>query len=129
MEQNIQGEDNLKQFRDTHYYVSTNGEIYRKVDSDYIKMKRQTNKDGYLQIGLYENKKQKQFLVHRLVGECFIPNPENKPEINHDDGNKLNNHISNLLWSTRNENSKHAYDTKLNLGTLGEINGMAKLTK
>ena len=67
--------------------------------------------------------------VHRLVAEHFIPNPQNKPQVNHKDGNKLNNHIDNLEWVTNQENMTHAckkglYDKNK---AKGEINGNSKL--
>jgi hypothetical protein len=52
--------------------------------------------------------------IHRIVAKAFIENPENKPDVNHLDGNKGNNQASNLQWSTKSENSKHAYDLGLN---------------
>lgn len=64
----------------------------------------------YYTVGLWdkENKKMKRLRIHRLVCEAFIPNPENKPEVNHIDGDKLNNNVSNLEWVTSEENNKHA---------------------
>ena len=69
---------------------------------------KQNNVSGYKFIGLYKGGKLYQFYVHRLVAQAFIPNPENKPEVNHIDGDKSNNHVSNLEWCTRIENQHHA---------------------
>lgn len=59
-------------------------------------LKPVTNKYGYLKVGLWKNGKVKNFLVHRLVAEAFLPNPENLPCVNHKDENKLNNNVNNL---------------------------------
>jgi len=60
--------------------------------------------DGYLKVGFCKDKKRKHFRIHRLVAEAFIPNPENKPEVEHRDCNRKNNHFTNLRWATRSEN-------------------------
>lgn len=57
--------------------------------------------------------------IHQLVAKHFIPNPENKPTVNHKDGNKHNNCVNNLEWATYSENIKHAYNTGLNPSTKG----------
>lgn len=64
---------------------------------------------GYMHIALCRFGKNKTFKIHRLKAIAFIPNPENKPCINHIDGNKLNNDIYNLEWCTHSENHKHAF--------------------
>lgn len=71
------------------------------------------NSKKYWRIGIQINNKQKHFAVHRLVATAFIPNPNNLPQINHIDGNKDNNHISNLEWCDNSYNQKHACDNGL----------------
>ena len=63
---------------------------------------------GYDFVCLRKNDRDKNFSVHRLVAEAFIPNPNNLPEVNHIDGNKQNNFVDNLEWCTRSDNLKHA---------------------
>lgn len=72
-------------------------------------MKFSMDRKGYWIVGLRKNKSQKMWKVHRLVAIAFIPNPENKLQVNHKDTNKLNNHVDNLEWSTSGENMQHAH--------------------
>lgn len=67
-------------------------------------------KVGYRQVKLRLNKKTKTHYVHRLVANTFILNLESKPQVNHKDGNKINNNIDNLEWVTHSENLQHSYD-------------------
>ena len=62
---------------------------------------------GYLSVALYKKGTRKDYKLHRLVAEAFIPNPENKPEINHKDENKANNEVINLEWCTHKYNSNY----------------------
>ena len=94
------------------YDVSSNGGIYSRKRN--IVMKVQTDGWGYPRVSLLNNGHKSTKYVHRLVADAFIKNPLNKPEINHIDGNKLNNRIDNLEWVTRSENEIHAFKTKLN---------------
>lgn len=64
---------------------------------------------GYRHVHLCKNGKRENFLTHRLVAVHFIPNPENKPEVNHIDSDPSNNHVDNLEWVTASENMKHHY--------------------
>lgn len=68
---------------------------------------------GYKKVKLWKNGKSKNMLIHRMVALKYIPNPDNKPQVNHIDGNKLNNNVSNLEWCTREENMQHAYKHNL----------------
>lgn len=65
---------------------------------------------GYYSIDLYKNNKRKTFLFHRLVAETFIPKIKGKEYVNHKNGNKLDNSLSNLEWCTQKENVQHSFD-------------------
>lgn len=89
------------------YIVTSTGEVYSTKYRKSRRLVTHINRGGYERVGLCRNGKQRQMLVHRLVAETFIKNPENKPYINHKDENKLNNDVSNLEWCTSAENNKH----------------------
>ena len=90
-----------------NYEISNYGNC-RKKDSEQ-NLKPHLNSAGYVRYGLSKNGKTKMFFAHRLVAKAFLKNPENKPQVNHKDNNKLNNHISNLEYCTQNENIKQQY--------------------
>ena len=100
------------------YKVSNLGRIYssygqNKETCKLPILRGSISSHGYRIVGLTKNKHVKSFFIHRLVAKAFIPNPENKPDINHIDGNKENNNINNLEWCTKSENTKHAHVTGL----------------
>lgn len=111
------------------YQVSTFGRIKRlsrktinegllgknkELQLKEIILKPSTITKGYKGITLTKGKKRYPKKVHRLVAEAFIPNPNNKPQINHIDCNKSNNNVNNLEWCTNSENQKHAFKNGLN---------------
>jgi hypothetical protein len=133
----------MEQFRDIlgyegFYQVSNLGTV-RSLDRTYVGkggslyplkgiiMKQKSDRYGYMTIGLRDNKKRKDFLVHRLVANAFIENIDNKRSVNHIDGNKKNNNLSNLEWVTDKENSIHAYKTGLLKLKYGEDSKKSKL--
>ena len=103
------------------YYITKDGKVYisNYRNTGVAKEMKPRIISGYYSLGLEnpdstaENRKQKIYKIHRLLAEHFIPNPENKPCVNHIDGNKLNNSLDNLEWATISENTKHSYANKL----------------
>ena len=100
------------------YLISDNGEVSNRS----IILKTFITNSGYKALKLVLNGKPKHVLVHRLVANAFLENTGNKREVNHIDGNKLNNNVCNLEWVTSSENKRHAIASGLkeyNLPTLG----------
>lgn len=96
----------IKDFED--YLISSHGQVYSKKTNKLLTLK--INKYGYVRTTLAKNSKRFYFQVHRLVASAFIENiDKNKCQVNHIDGNKLNNHIENLEWVTPSENQLHSY--------------------
>lgn len=94
------------------YFVSSCGKIF---NSDGVEMKSDKSA-RYDRVKLIINGKSITKSIHRLVAEAFIPNPNNYPQVNHIDGIKMNNNVSNLEWCTASENELHAYRTGLKKG-------------
>ena len=90
-----------------NYTVSCDGEV---TNSKGQVLKGTITNNGYKIVSLsYKNKKHKRFGVHRLVAETYIPNPDNLPEVNHINENKLDNRVENLEWCTTLDNLKHSH--------------------
>lgn len=117
-----------------NYEISTYGRVRRNeccivysngIVSNYKEklLTQELNRIKYHRVTLSQNNIQKRFQTHRLVAEYFIPNPKNKPCVNHIDGNGMNNNVSNLEWCTYSENERHSY------AVLGKINANRKLTE
>ena len=95
-----------------NYEISDLGEV-RSIKNKRIRKQSVSTTTGYLKVSAWLEGKTVTLAIHREVAKLYVPNPMNKPEVNHIDGNKLNNAVSNLEWVTPKENMKHAHRTGL----------------
>ena len=105
-----------------NYMVNEDGNIYSIFSHKFLKPSKQKN--GYLTVELFNSKGSKRLLVHRIVAEAFIPNPNNYPQVNHKDENKLNNCIDNLEWCTAKYNMNYGCGAKTRHLKIAIKNGM-----
>ena len=102
----------IKDFPD--YLVTLDGKIFSLKTMRFLSQTNKT-KAGYPRVQLFNENGFKWQTIHRLVAETYLPNPQNKTQVNHIDGNKANNVLFNLEWCTPSENQKHACDTGLRI--------------
>jgi hypothetical protein len=106
----------IKDFPD--YSITEDGRVYSHFTNKYLKPFLRENTYEYWYVNLYKNKVKSKNSIHRLVAKTYIENIENKPQVNHIDGDKFNNNVNNLEWATASENGKHAY--KLGLSKVSD---------
>ncbi len=104
------------------YKVTEDGTVYGKFGK---RLSPSNNGRGYLILGLMIDGSRRTVGVHKLVAMAYVDNPNNFFEVNHKDGNKLNNHYTNLEWCTRGDNILHAYESNLRSAT-GSKNSRCK---
>ena len=95
------------------YRISNQGTVCRLYKNGKVNFMTPRILNGYWRVKLCNGNTQKEYFLHRLIAQAFIPNPDNKPEINHINGIKTDNRIENLEWVTRSENAIHATKTGL----------------
>ena len=124
---------NMEQYLETNYFVNSDGSVYCYYPTSrknrFYKKKQQISNTGYLRVGMTINGKQSMKSVHRLVAELYLENPNKLPQVNHKDGDRLNNTIENLEWVTASQNTKHSFDVLMRKGkgAKGEKSGKSKL--
>ena len=100
------------------YSITESAEVTIHKSGERKGLKSTVDSHGYFRVNLGKNSNRKSCLVHRLVASSFLENKNKLPQINHIDGNKLNNSIQNLEWCTQAHNSLHAWRTGLRLSNL-----------
>lgn len=93
-----------KEINNTKYYISSKGQVLNGLRNKLLKGSI-NKKNGYIKVTIYTHS----YFIHRLVAQHFIFNPKHLPQVNHKDGNKLNNCMENLEWCTDRENTIHAF--------------------
>jgi hypothetical protein len=120
------------------YQISNNGKVKKlrrnsksknQFSNKEMILKPDINNANYARVTLWLNKKRTRKFIHRLVAEHFISNPNNLPQVNHIDGNKLNNNVNNLEWVTNSDNIKHAIENKLLIIDKSNIHEKRKVTQ
>lgn len=95
-----------------NYIIHEDGSVWSNYHNKFIK--HSFNKNGYKRVCVTNDRVPRRLFIHRLLAETWIPNPENKPQINHINGIKTDNCLANLEWCTNSENQLHAYKNGLN---------------
>lgn len=108
------------------YFAYNDGSIFDSKRK--FKLKFSLDKDGYYLYNTTINAKRINLKIHRVIAQAFIPNPENKPQVNHINGIKTDNRVENLEWATAKENITHSFKNGLS-SQVGERNARSKFTK
>lgn len=116
------------------YYVTDMGDVYSRIyhpiqnpGTRIRKVNPYTNRYGYSQVTLCKDGKHYTKRVHRLIAEHFIPNPDNKPQVNHKNGIRTDNRVENLEWCSGSENIQHAYRVLHRRSSMGMLGKFGKL--
>lgn len=114
-----------------HYLISTMGRLFTTnyKRTGRIHQMKPAKRQGYMSTVITLNGKSKSVVVHRLVAQAFIPNPQNKPQVNHINHIRFDNRVENLEWCTHRENIDHMMAHGRQTVNHGTKNGMAKLTE
>lgn len=107
-------QEGIKDFRTIlggDHLITFDGRLFKRHKGKWIRRRTWLNNNGYECVDITKDRKRKHYLIHRLVAEAFVPNPDRMPAVNHKDENKLNNRADNLEWCTSSYNN--SYGTKI----------------